>query len=104
MYLFIDVAATLKNIKMRGRSYEQNIKVEYLESVQHGYFEYFKQLTEQRILIIDLTGVDFVKDEKAYKGIVNALNSPYDAGINRLAFSEEGVFKRGATTAMPKGR
>ena len=104
VYLFIDVASTLKNIKMRGRPYEQNIEAGYLESVQQGYFEYFKQLTEQRILIIDLTGVDFVKDENAYRGIVSALNSPYDAGINRLVFSEEGVFKREATTAMPKGR
>jgi len=104
VYLFIDVASTLKNIKMRGRPYEQNIEAGYLESVQQGYFEYFKQLTEQRILIIDLTGVDFVKDENAYKGIVNALNSPCDLGINRLVFSEEGVFKREATTAMFKGR
>jgi deoxyadenosine/deoxycytidine kinase len=102
VYLYIDVASTLKNIKMRGRPYEQDIEAGYLESVQQGYFEYFKQLTEQRILIIDLTGVDFVKDENAYKGIVNALNSPYETGINRLVFSEEGIFEQETTAPIPK--
>lgn len=104
VYLYIDVASTLKNIKMRGRPYEQDIEAEYLESVQQGYFEYFKQLTEQRILIIDLTGVDFVQDENAYKGIVNALNSPYEVGINRLVFSRDGIFERETSAPIPKGR
>mgnify|MGYP006162118319 CR=1 FL=1 len=103
VYLYIDVASTLKNIKMRGRPYEQDIEAEYLESVQQGYFEYFKQLTEQRILIIDLTGVDFVKDQKAYNGIVTAMNSPYELGINRLVFSGDGIFEQETSASIPKG-
>ena len=93
VYLYIDVESTLKNIQMRGRSYEQNIQAEYLEKVQNGYFEYLKQMKDQRVLIIDLTGVDFVGDLKAYEGIVDALNTPYEYGINRLVCSEEGVFE-----------
>ena len=97
VYLFIDVASTLKNIKSRGRPYEQDIQPEYLESVQKGYFDYLKQLQNQKILIIDLSGVDFVGDPNSYQAIVKALNSPYDIGINRLVFSEDGVFTQQST-------
>ncbi|MBL4657192.1 MAG: deoxynucleoside kinase [Flavobacteriales bacterium] len=92
VYLYLDVDTILSNIKRRGRSYEQNIEASYLLSVQEGYMEYLKQLTDQRILIIDLKGVDFVGDPSAYQGIIEALNTTYDSGIHRLVYSDEGVF------------
>lgn len=93
VYLYLDISTILSNIKKRGRSYEQNIEESYLQNVQEGYLKYLKQLQDQRILIIDLNGVDFVGDENAYCGIIEALNSPYEAGIHRLVFSSEGKFE-----------
>ncbi|PCH89530.1 MAG: deoxynucleoside kinase [Flavobacteriales bacterium] len=101
VYLYLDVESTLANIKSRGRDYEQKIEADYLKNVQQGYFDYLKQMQDQRILIIDLRGVDFVGDPKAYEGIVKALNSPYEKGIHRLAFSDNGVFELEATAALP---
>ena len=91
VYLFLDVRSTQANIKIRGREYEQKIHDAYLEKVQNGYMEYFKHLSNQRILIMDINGVDFVSDPSAYKGIIEALDKPYDQGITRLVFSEKRV-------------
>lgn len=93
VYLYLNVEAILLNIKTRGRSYEQKIEASYLQSVQNGYLEYLKQLSDQRILIIDLDGVDFVGDTRAYESVLNAFNTPYDTGIHRLVYSEEGIFE-----------
>jgi len=104
VYLYLDVASTLANIKKRGRSYEQKIEAGYLEKVQKGYFDYLNQVTDQRILIIDLNGVDFIGDPKAYEGVVQALSTPYDVGIHRLVFSTDGVLEQAPTMFERAGR
>jgi len=95
VYLYLPVENSLQNIATRGRSYEQEITYEYLESVQNGYFEYLKQIQfQQRILIIDINNVDFVNDQANYLSLLDAMNKEYSFGINRLGLDEEGVFTK----------
>lgn len=95
VYLYLPVEKSLRNIATRGRSYEQEITYEYLESVQNGYFEYLKQIQfQQRILIIDINNVDFVNDQTNYLSLLDAMNKEYSFGINRLGIDEEGVFTK----------
>ncbi|MBN2237411.1 MAG: deoxynucleoside kinase, partial [Bacteroidales bacterium] len=61
VYLYLKVDRLQENIRKRGRSYEQSIANEYLESIQQGYFEFIKQQQNMRILILDTNGIDFVK-------------------------------------------
>ncbi len=83
VYLHVDVPRLLENIKKRGRPYEQNIKPEYLEKIQHGYFDYFKQQTDFRFLIIDTNNIDFVENEKDYERLVeNIFDRDHDKGLN----------------------
>ena len=42
VFLHLNTENALKNIKKRGRDYEQSIDIEYLEKIRNNYFEYFK--------------------------------------------------------------
>lgn len=85
VYLHANTDKLLKNIENRGRSYEQNIEVNYLEKIQKGYFQFFKQITSFPVLIIDINNIDFVKNINHYDILKSAIfNSDYKLGINRL--------------------
>jgi deoxyadenosine/deoxycytidine kinase len=85
VYLHADTNQLLKNIKFRGRDYEQNISVEYLEKIKNGYFGFFKQITAFPILIIDINNIDFVGNPDNYQRLKQAIfQGDYKLGINRL--------------------
>lgn len=87
VYLYLDVDHLQRNIRKRGRAYEQEITNEYLESVQQGYFDFIKQQqNEMRILVLDTNRLDFVANERDYRQIIEAISQPYDIGIHRITF------------------
>jgi deoxyadenosine/deoxycytidine kinase len=83
VYLYLRVDRLKENIKMRGRSYEQSIADEYLESIQQGYFEFLKQQQNMRILVLDTNNIDFVKNPEDYQKIMHHINQEYSIGIHR---------------------
>jgi deoxyadenosine/deoxycytidine kinase len=87
VYLHKNVDNLIHNIKQRGREYEQNITPEYLKNIENGYFGFFKQQKDLKILVIDTNHLDFVNNEHDYETIVNTIfNSDYEKGINRIVF------------------
>jgi deoxyadenosine/deoxycytidine kinase len=86
VYLYCDIDGLIKNIRKRGRSYEQEIKPEYLESIQNAYFEYMKlHQEEMSFLVIDTNHLDFVNRNEDYLKIKNIIFSgTYPKGINRV--------------------
>lgn len=84
VYLYHDVERLQKNIKKRGRSYEQNITDDYLMKVQATYFDFIKQLTDLRILVVDVNNIDFANDIEHYNHMIKIINQPYNAGITRI--------------------
>lgn len=85
VYLHRDVDDVLQNISKRGRSFELDIKADYLQSLQDAYFNYFKTEQDLPILIIDVTGVDFLEDAAAFEQIVGLMRRSYGKGIHRAA-------------------
>lgn len=84
VYLHVSVENLLKNIRKRGREYEQQIDPQYLETIQQGYFDYFKQVTQFPVLIIDINGIEFVENFADYKLIKNQIfNNEFKLGLNR---------------------
>lgn len=87
VYLHKTAENLMKNIKLRGREYEQNISFDYLKSIEKGYFTFFKQQKNIKILIIDTNDIDFVNNNRDYKMLVNTIfNGNYKEGINRIVF------------------
>ena len=84
VYLYHDIERLQENIKKRGRAYEQGISNEYLLKIQTAYFDFIKQLTDLRILVIDVNNVDFANNKNHYEQVLEIINNPYEVGINRV--------------------
>ena len=85
VYLYLKTPNLQANIHKRGRPYEMSIENEYLDKIQDGYFEYFKQQPYNlRVLIIDTNEIDFVNNENDYKKIIEIINKPYKPGVHRV--------------------
>jgi len=66
VYLHSSVERVMRNIKMRGREYEQNIDPEYLMKVQNSYLDYFKTASKFPIVVVNTTTMDFVHNQSDY--------------------------------------
>lgn len=73
VYLYQNTERLLANIKKRGRSYEQEIPAEYLEKINQGYLDYIKTQTDLNVLIIDVSDLDFVKNQEDYVFVLNEI-------------------------------
>ena len=75
VYLYQDSETLLQNIKKRGRSYEQDISAQYLEDINRGYLDYMRSTAGLNVLIIDVTGRDFVNNQEDYIWILEQLQN-----------------------------
>lgn len=87
VFLHLPVSKLIQNIQKRGRHYEQSITPEYLETIQQGYFEFFKQHPDYKFLIIDTSNLDFVDREEDYLKIrATIFEQEHKKGIQRVSF------------------
>lgn len=86
VYLYLETSKLKKNIRLRGRPYEQNIKDEYLDKIQEGYFEFIRQQPDLRILVLDTNNLDFVNNDDDYQKITSLIVKDYLPGIHRITF------------------
>ena len=86
VYLYLETPKLQQNIKLRGRDYEQNIEDEYLDNIQQGYFDFIRQQTNMRILVLDTNNLDFVNNQKDYDLLVDVINKEHPIGIQRITF------------------
>jgi deoxyguanosine kinase len=84
IYLYLDTDQLQRNIQKRGRVYELEIKTDYLEQIQNRYLTFLKGLPNQKILIIDMQGVDFVNDKSKFEQIIQLLLKDYPKGITNI--------------------
>lgn len=74
VYLYQNTENLLKNIKKRGRSYEENIQANYLNNINQSYSEFIKTLPQENVLIIDVSEKDFVENHEDYLEILKLIN------------------------------
>ncbi len=85
VFLHLPTSLLLRNIKKRGRDYEQSITAEYLNGITEGYFDFFKQHPDYTFLIIDTSNIDFVENPEDYRRIKSVIfGQTYPRGVNRL--------------------
>ena len=73
IYLYQNTERLLQNIKLRGRSYEQEIPGEYLEKINSGYLDYIKSQKDLNVLIIDVSNKDFLQNQEDYAFILEEI-------------------------------
>jgi len=76
VYLYQRTDRLLENIHKRGRKYERNIKAEYLQKINDGYFEYIKTQHINNIKVIDISEKDFVNSRKDYLAVLREMMWP----------------------------
>lgn len=57
----------MKRVKMRRKTYENNISSDYVLRLSQAYSQYFFQYQETPLLIVNTSGLDFVKHIKDYE-------------------------------------
>ncbi|WP_461534461.1 2-amino-4-hydroxy-6-hydroxymethyldihydropteridine diphosphokinase [Sinomicrobium sp.] len=77
VYLYQNTERLLKQIKKRGRSYEQDMSYDYLEKINKGYMDHIKNSHQQNILIIDVSEMDFVQNKNDFKEIIDKIHCFY---------------------------
>ena len=85
IYLHSPVNKLQENIKKRNRSYELNIKDDYLFNIQETYTGYIKQ-HHLKTLFVDASNADFVNNEEHLSTILNALEKDYSDGQHVISF------------------
>lgn len=73
IYLYQNTERLLQNIRKRGRSYEQEIPADYLEKINNGYLDFIKTQQNLNVLVIDVSKLDFVKNQSDYVTILQAI-------------------------------
>jgi deoxyadenosine/deoxycytidine kinase len=66
VYLYQTEERLLQNIKKRGRDYEQHIEAQYLSKIQQGYTEFIRSQQDLKIIVVDVTDLDFVNKQEDY--------------------------------------
>lgn len=83
IFLNAPVSKLQQNIKHRNRSYEQQIEDQYLSNVHDMYMQYIRQ-HPVRVLMVDMTKADFVKNPGDFDTLLRALDTDYEPGIHYL--------------------
>ena len=80
IYLRADVPTLIRNIQSRGRDYENSIRLDYLTGLNKRYEDWVENYNKGKIIIVDLTKLDFVAREEDLGAVYNMI----DADINSL--------------------
>lgn len=81
LFLYCNPEKSLRQIKKRGRSYEQEISSQYLADINKGYLEFFRQQTETRIVILDTNDLDFVQSDDDLTKIISVIEQEHELGM-----------------------
>lgn len=80
VYLHLGIERVCERIRSRGRSYEQQIGVDYLMQLQERYLDHLQKRAGQRVLVVDLGDRDLLHDEQAFNRLVDLMNADVPVG------------------------
>lgn len=75
IYLRASVPHLVHNIQKRGRDYEQQIPIEYLEGLNRQYDEFIYKKYKGRVLTINVDSLDYKNNPHDFEGILMQLSS-----------------------------
>lgn len=82
IFLYTDIERLQSNIQQRGRSYEQDIKPDYLEKIRSEYVNFLNKQKDFPVLLIDNSSIDFVKNENDFLKIKTQLDKKWSKGVH----------------------
>jgi len=73
VYLQARVETLLERIRKRGRPFERDISVEYLEALADGYNRYFLHYDATPVLIVNTENLDFINNQPDFENLYRAI-------------------------------
>lgn len=74
IYLKASVPHLVENIHKRGRDYEQNIQLNYLQNLNDRYEEFVTHNYNGRLLTIEVDNLDFQHSREDFASIINRID------------------------------
>lgn len=81
VYLHLPVDRVRERIRSRGRSYEQNIAVDYLVRLQERYLDHLQKLDGQRVLVLEIGDHDLRVTGPGYDRLMDLLSEDHATGF-----------------------
>lgn len=75
IYLRGSVPALVNQIQKRGRTYEDNIRLDYLKRLNERYEAWISEYDSGKLLIIDIDEINFADNQEDLSTIVNKINA-----------------------------
>jgi len=75
IYLKADIGKLVRNIESRGRAYESKMSIDYLKHLNEHYEEWITSYDAGRILLVDISALDFVNNAEDFSDIVYKIDS-----------------------------
>ncbi|PTN04252.1 deoxynucleoside kinase [Mangrovibacterium marinum] len=80
IYLRASVPTLVNQIQMRGRDYENSIRIDYLKQLNERYEAWIDRYQEGKLLIVNVDKIDFTQNPEDLSGIIDKI----DASIHGL--------------------
>lgn len=81
VYLQCSVDRLMENIRRRGRSYEENMSVDYIRELNEAYNYFFFRYKSSPLLIVRATDIDFVNNKDDFEDLVDQIFRPNKAPV-----------------------
>jgi deoxyadenosine/deoxycytidine kinase len=75
IYLRSSVPNLVNQIQMRGREYENSIRLDYLKSLNEKYEKWINHYEDGKLLIIDVDHIDFINNPADLGSIIEKINA-----------------------------
>jgi deoxyadenosine/deoxycytidine kinase len=74
IYLKADLPKLIKQIKNRGRDFENNISEQYLTDLNRHYEDFINTFKDCKVLIINVDGLDYVNNQDDFKKVIEQVD------------------------------
>jgi deoxyadenosine/deoxycytidine kinase len=74
IYLKASVPTLVKQIHLRGREYEEAIRLDYLKALNDRYNQWIEEYKLGRLLVIDVDNLDFMERPEDLGNIIERVN------------------------------
>lgn len=81
VYLQSSVDRLMKNIHIRGRSYEENMSEDYIRELNEAYNYFFFRYKSSPLLIVKATDIDFVNNPDDFEDLLSQILRPNKAPV-----------------------
>ena len=69
-----NIGKLVNNIESRDRDFEKSIQIKYLKNLNNSYEKWIDNYKLSRLLIIDVTKLDFIKNIRDLESIINKID------------------------------